>query len=203
MNVRVVLGALAVPVLITACRTPDPSAVTPELSLEPPVSAVEQSTHDADCARLVNDIDLATVDGRHRAVIVTVDAIRAGRCGSIAADDRVCRALFLIGATDPLVGVGLGLGDATLGELADGHRWALGEGVAAAEANGNADLAGALRELKHLDVGVALAAGPAALASAAVERAATSIIEPIAAAEARCSCRIGRALVLGDVSFTC
>ena len=146
----------------------------------------ELSGDDAGCAGGVAMEDVASLEARAALAMRVVDAVRAGRCNDVDADARVCRSLFLIGLTDPLVGVALGLDVPTLSELAERHRWALEEGVAAAQGTANPALASALGELVRLDVGTALADGPDAVAAVAIERANPSIVEAIALSERSC-----------------
>ena len=182
MPVRVAVLAFAV--LAVACQSPE--APAPELALAPVVATSEPPAEAQECSRLLDDADLTSIEGRHQVVVATVDAVRAGECDPIAPGDRVCRSLFLIGATDPLVGIGSGLTGSMIDELVEQHVWVLDDGVAAAVANGDNLLAAALTELVALDIADAVAAGPDAVAALAIARAHLSIIEPIAEAEASC-----------------
>lgn len=180
---------LCVGVLTTALWAAGCSEALPETLREPAPAPVDRVTiaDSPDCAGMLTDTDLHSVDARFSLAVDVVDAVRSGRCAEVDDAARVCRSLFLIGLTDPLVGFGLGLDAETLHGLAERYEWTLGEGIAAAEERGNAVLASALGELANLDVGAAIAAGPEDAADIAVERAKPSIVNAIAAAEPSCS----------------
>ncbi len=178
MFVRIALALVA---LATSCRT----QAAPELVLGPVASSVVTAI-EHECARLLDDADLASAEGRHQVVVAVVNAVRAGRCDPIEPEARVCRSLFLIGATDPLVGVGVGLSESLIDELVDHHAWVLEDGAAAAADVGNERLVDALGELASLDLAGALGNGPDGVAAVAIERADPSIIAPLIEAETLC-----------------
>lgn len=179
MLIRIALVLVA---LTTSCRT----QTAPELVLGPVASSVV-TVIEPECVRLLDDADLASAEGRHQVVVGTVNAVRAGRCDPIEPEARVCRSLFLIGATDPLVGLGVGLPEFMIDELVDHHAWVLDDGAAAAADVGNERLVDALGELASLDLAGALGNGPDGVAAVAIERADRSIIEPIIEAETQCN----------------
>lgn len=177
---RVIIGSCLV---LAGCRQqgPPPEA---ELSLRPAAEA--GAVDESGCDGSMSQADVTSIDGRYRLVMGTVDAVRSGRCDPIARSDRLCRALFLIEVTDPLVGLGLGMDAALMDELVDRHAWSLAEGIAAADANGNSPLAAALADLSALELADALAAGLDHVAALAARRGDPLIIEPIAEAEEHC-----------------
>lgn len=176
------LALVLVLLLLTGgCR----SAPPPELPLSPSTSESVEAmpTRSPGCRDLLDGADTATVEGRFQIVAATVDAVRWGVCDPIEPDARVCRSLFLIAATDPLVAIGAGLTGAAVEQLIEQHVWALAEGRNAAEASGDLALGHALERLSA----VVIDGGDARLAAVAVERAAPEIVEPIAQAEVTCA----------------
>ncbi len=135
------------------------------------------------CGGSVAVADVVDADARFEVIGEVIAALREGSCEPVDEARRLCRALFLVGATDPLAGLGAGLDIGQIERLVDWHGWALADGIAAADLSGDGAAADALRALARIDVGDRRLS---VLAEAAVERANRSIIEPLAEVEARC-----------------
>lgn len=129
--------------------------------------------------------DVSDVESRFVAIGEVIEAIQAGTCEPLTGEQRLCRSLFLIGATDPFIGVGLGLSTTQIEQLVEWHHWALSDGAAAAEPG--SDLVTAFEAMRVFDGGLlAPNADPSVIADAAIARAIPSILEPLAAAEQTC-----------------
>jgi len=125
--------------------------------------------------------------GRLEIIGEVVEQIQSGSCRPLDDRQRVCRSLFLVGATDPLVALGLGLDGLQIERTIEWHRWALAEGVDAARRTGDGYTAEALSAMSRLEIGAALLGNDAAaLANGATARAEPAIIEPLVAAEQSC-----------------
>jgi hypothetical protein len=168
--------------MVVACRDEPAAVLRLQADGEDRVEAAELS---ASPGCVVSFAGLAEVGERVDTLGEVIDMIRDGSCPPVDDDHRLCRSLFLIGATDPLVGVGLGLERSQVERLVEWHRWALADGIDAARSN--VAVAEALRAIDQLDVaGVLLGDDPSALAEVAIARASLAIIEPLAAAEQAC-----------------
>lgn len=172
-RVVVVVGLL----LVTACRTEPPLTVP----LTPVLTSVS-STVDCEVPMVASDLPDAVA--RFHMIGSVIAAIREDGCAMN--DDRLCRDLFLIGATDPLAGLAAGLDDDQFDQLAEWHRWALADAAIAADLSGDGATSQALRRIDGIAAGVTSASSPAEIADVAVARADRSIIEPLAAAETSC-----------------
>lgn len=183
MRVASVVGAgLLVVVGLSACR----SESLPSLPLTAPVvEPLVFPPGSTGCAEAISRADFTDVDDRLEALGHVIDALRGESCELGDEAHRLCRSLFLIAATDPLVGVGIGLDAGEVEQLIEWHQWALVEGVAAADLLGDTATAHALGALRRIDSGAALASGPE-LVDAAAARADPSIIGPLVAAERAC-----------------
>lgn len=180
--VRVVSAAVFL-VMVVACRneTP-PTTVRLEADGGDVVEAVELAVPSG-CRESITD--LATIGDRVETLSQVIDMVQDGACPPADEEHRLCRSLFLIGATDPLVGLGRGLDRAQVERLVAWHRWALADGIDAAR--GEPDIAEALRAIERLGVGgIVLGDDPSALADVAIARASPAIIESLAVAERVC-----------------
>lgn len=130
--------------------------------------------------------DLASVVDRLEAIGQVIEMLRQGACATDDHRRRLCRDVFLMGATDPLVGLGLGIEGQQLVDLVQWHQWLIADAVTAAELAGDTVTADALMALGQADAARALADGPAALAALAISRADPMIVDPLAALEQRC-----------------
>lgn len=156
-------------------------------------AAVGPSPGEGDgCGGSSTSTGAADADARFELIGRVVTALREGACAPVTDEQRLCRSLFLIGATDPLAGLGAGLTTDQVEQLADWHAWVLAEAATAADLSGDAAAARAIRALQRIDVSGAILAGavgerPPDLADAAIARADATIINPLVAAEARCA----------------
>ena len=181
MRVVRVGGFLAM-LILGGCRGEPP----PTVSLQADVATrAEVTSGGADCGLL--SVDASDLAGRFDVIGEAIGAIREGSCPPLGGAHRLCRSLFLIGATDPLVGVGVGLKSTQIEQLVGWHHWALADGIDAARVRGDTAVAEALRAIDQLDLGAALLGEDVSIvAGLAVARADPDIIEPLAAAEQAC-----------------
>lgn len=98
----------------------------------------------------------------------------------------LCAALFLIAATDPILGVVRGDESTDLGRLVTLHEEVLEHAIVLAGRNDDNRLLAALGLLAEFDVAGAVERGDDAVAEVLVARGAPEIVAPISAAEARC-----------------
>lgn len=99
----------------------------------------------------------------------------------------LCTAIFLIAATDPIVGVADGFGPADLARLGDLHERSLALATELAARADRNRLADAFRRLTTLDVSAAVLSGDDdAMIELVIARAAPEILTPISSAEAGC-----------------
>ena len=122
------------------------------------------------------------------AVDEVVSAVDVGGAGDGCAVDAdpVCAALFLIGVTDPIAALGVGISIDDIGRLAELHHRVLVGGAEAANQHGDVELGGALQAMIDLDVRGAIGRDDAAVAAIAVARTDPAIVGPIASAESYC-----------------
>ena len=153
--------------------------------LDRSTSAAAVAADDSDNPGQLGSIDLPCVRERPTPITSVLEGVALARsndarCGPPESLARLCRALFVAAQTDPVRSFGsLGAVDATMLEA---HEWALNEGLASS----SGDLAVAFRILQG-----SLAALPVgderALARWVSERARSTVIEPLEAAENVCN----------------
>jgi hypothetical protein len=97
----------------------------------------------------------------------------------------LCAAIFLIGATDPVLGIVREADRPELDRLVDLHERVLELAVALAERADRIALAGSFRRLGELDTSV-VSAGDDAVVALLIARSAPEIVAPIAVAERGC-----------------
>lgn len=97
----------------------------------------------------------------------------------------LCAAIFLIGATDPVLGVAREVDRPELARLVDLHERVLELAVAIAERADQVAVAGSFRRLSELDTS-AVSAGDDAVVDLLIARSAPEIVAPIAVAERGC-----------------
>jgi len=189
--VAAVVGVFVV-VLTVGCQQSDGSAgqgahdLGAELQLETEEQTLPANGIEAEPRCLLMPLAAGSTADRLALIAVAVDTIRAGQCAVVSPQDRVCRALFLAAATDPIAAVGAGLDVEQLRQIEVLHDWVVADGAEAAATVHDDDLAAAFTRLADLHVPNALWVSAEAIAAIAVARVDPAILGPMATAEADC-----------------
>lgn len=190
--VAAVVGVFVL-VLTVGCQQTDGSAGRrgPDLGAEPRQEAEVQTlpAHGIEAEPRCFPTSLAAERTADRLALIAaaVHAIRAGQCAVASPQDRVCRALFLVAATDPIAAVGAGLDAQQLQQVEVLHDWVAADGAEAAAAVHDDDLATAFTRLAVLDVSAALSVSAEAVVAIAIARVDPEILGPVTRAETDCA----------------
>lgn len=193
---RLTHAALIILLVLTGCApsasvepTPRPPLLEP-LGAPPIVSSVPSPLDRPNCTqrRALDGVDVMTALDLAVAELdrVVHQPDRPVDDDCAATRRPLCAALFLLGATDPIVGFARGVDPIELALLIDLHQRVLDHALTLAGRTDHEGFEAAMVRFAALDTAGALELGDDAVAEVVIARAAPGIVGPIAEIEATC-----------------